>query len=123
MSIKINKELCHGCPHRKEGRCERICPGNLISRKNGKAEIEHPQDCWDCAACIKSCPANAISLYLPEEIGGKGAELSAQLKNDEIIWIFRKVKGGEKKYRKSLTVEVNNKENINTQETKKRKVK
>ncbi|MTI61790.1 MAG: adenylylsulfate reductase [Firmicutes bacterium] len=98
MTIKINCDLCNGCPGRKEGRCERICPGNLLERKNNKAVIEHKSDCWDCAACVKACPLNAIQIYLPDEIGGKGGNLSAQVKEDEIIWIIEDNSGESRKY-------------------------
>ncbi len=98
MTIRINPNLCNGCPGRKEGRCERICPGNLIERKQGKAVIEHKSDCWDCAACVKACPMNAIEIYLPEEIGGQGANLLAQVKEDEILWIIKNNSGDDKKY-------------------------
>ena len=97
MSIQIDREKCHGCPQRQEGKCERICPGNLIKRNNGKAQIDKAGECWDCAACVKACPAKAISLYLPEEIGGKGGEMLVDIKKDEIIWEFKNVKNGNKK--------------------------
>ncbi|MFW6256749.1 MAG: indolepyruvate ferredoxin oxidoreductase subunit alpha [Bacillota bacterium] len=99
MTIKIDKDLCHGCPGRKEGLCERICPGNLLSREDGKAKIDRPEDCWDCAACVKACPVNAIQIYLPEEIGGKGGKLAAQLKKDEIVWVMQDIEEQEKKYK------------------------
>lgn len=99
MTIKINQQICNGCPGRKEGCCERICPGNLIKREEGKAHIERPQDCWDCAACVKACPMNAIKLYLPEEIGGKGGNLSAKAKKDEITWVFQGKNKKKKEYK------------------------
>ena len=98
MTIKINHDLCNGCPGRKEGCCERICPGNLIERKQGKAVITNKSDCWDCAACVKTCSMNAIKIYLPEEIGGRGGNLLAQVKGDEIIWIIKNNSGKYKKY-------------------------
>ncbi len=91
MTVKIDKNICNGCPGRKEGLCERICPGNLIKRSRGKAEINKPGECWDCAACVKACPLNAIKLYLPATIGGQGGEMSARLKGKEIIWKFQGV--------------------------------
>ncbi|MFW6022990.1 MAG: 4Fe-4S binding protein [Halanaerobiaceae bacterium] len=98
MTIRINHKACNGCPDREEGRCERICPGNLIERINGKAVIEHKSDCWDCAACVKACPVNAIQIYLPEEIGGQGGNLLAHVREDEIVWIIKKKTGDYKKY-------------------------
>ncbi|PTW00116.1 dissimilatory adenylylsulfate reductase beta subunit [Halanaerobium saccharolyticum] len=99
MAVKIDKNICDGCPDYNQGRCERICPGSLISKQGKKAKIIRPEECWDCAACVKACPRNAISLYLPEEVGGRGTELKVQQKNKRSIWIFDREDGSRKVYK------------------------
>lgn len=99
MAVKIDKTICDGCPDYNQGRCERICPGSLISKQGKKAEIIRKEECWDCAACVKACPRNAISLYLPEEVGGRGTELKVQQKNKSSIWIFDRADGSRKVYK------------------------
>ncbi len=86
MSIKINPQVCTGCPKASEPPCVRICPGDLITKNHENAEIREPQDCWDCGACLKICPNQAIAMYLPVQIGGKGATLVAKNSRDKIIW-------------------------------------
>ena len=81
MSIFIDETMCNGCGGRKESMCERICPGNLLYRKeNGKADIRDQDSCWVCAACVKACPRQAIEMSLPLQIGGNGASLKAKVR-------------------------------------------
>ncbi|GAB6137401.1 4Fe-4S dicluster domain-containing protein [Halanaerobaculum tunisiense] len=98
MTIEINQDKCMGCPNRDEGRCERICPGGLIVRKKDKALIEYPEDCWDCAACIKACPVNAIEMVLPPEIGCSESSLVAETKQNKVIWLLKKSRGEKKEF-------------------------
>ena len=81
MAVKIKKKRCIGCE-----KCTHVCPGNLLCMKNGKAKIVDKSACWDCAACIKECPVQAIEMYLQPEIGGKGATLTAKQNGSNIIW-------------------------------------
>ena len=58
MSIAIDKDKCRAC-----GRCEKVCPGTLISAdESGKAYMKYPKDCWGCSSCIKECRFGAIAL-------------------------------------------------------------
>ncbi|MCK8826142.1 adenylylsulfate reductase [Natroniella acetigena] len=94
MAVKINHKLCNGCGQREKSLCVRVCPGNLLYKnEDNKAEIREKRDCWDCAACVKECLQQAIELYLPAEIGGRGSTLQAEQKKDKIIWQLKKVDG------------------------------
>ncbi|AGB42211.1 hypothetical protein Halha_2337 [Halobacteroides halobius DSM 5150] len=100
MAVKVNKKLCNGCGSCKESRCMRICPGNLLYKtEDNKATIRDKRECWDCAACVKECPNQAIEMYLPAEIGGRGSTLKAKTKRDEIIWTLKKIDGSTKKFK------------------------
>ncbi|TDX50984.1 4Fe-4S dicluster domain-containing protein [Orenia marismortui] len=99
MSVKINKSLCNGCGNSKESRCMRVCPGNLIYKnKDNQAEIRDKRECWDCAACVKECPRQAIEMYLPVEIGGRGSTLQAQDLGDKIVWKLNKLDGSVEEF-------------------------
>jgi adenylylsulfate reductase subunit B len=99
MTVKINKKLCNGCGKGKESCCVKICPGNLLYKtEDNKAEIRNKADCWDCAACVKKCPRQAIEMYLPVEIGGRGSTLKAKDSGDEIIWTLKKRDGSVKEF-------------------------
>lgn len=84
MSIRIDDGLCTGC-----AACADICPGDLIYIDETEiARIRDGRDCWDCASCIKGCPTQAIEMYLPVEIGGRGSALKAKTYRDRTIWFL-----------------------------------
>lgn len=100
MAIDIDKQICNGCGQCEVSKCMEVCPGNLLYKnKNNKAEIRDKADCWDCAACVKACPQQAIKLYLPPEIGGRGSKLYAQDLGEKIIWTLEKTDGTVEKYK------------------------
>lgn len=97
MGIYIDHNLCDGCgyPH-SETPCNMACPGDLIfMQSNGKAQICCNADCWDCAACIKICPQEAIEIKLPFEIVGKEASMKARAYRDKTIWTIKDEIGKE----------------------------
>ncbi len=82
MAIKINKSKCIGCE-----RCTKVCPGNLICLdENKRAEIYDHRECWDCAACMKECPVQAIEMYLFPEAGGSGSSLLVIDEKTSMTW-------------------------------------
>ena len=91
MGIYIDQNLCNGCGYpESETPCNMACPGDLIfMQSNGKAQITCNADCWDCAACIKICPQQAIDIRLPFEIVGKEASLKARAYREKTIWITK----------------------------------
>lgn len=88
MGINIDQNLCNGCGYpEKETPCNLACPGDLIfMQNNSKAQICCNSDCWDCAACIKICPQQAIEIKIPFEIIGKEGSLKARALKDKTIW-------------------------------------
>jgi len=88
MSIEIRQNLCTGC-----GRCVVICPGSLIKLKNGIATIPKPERCWGCASCVKECTAEAIALFLGEDIGGLGGKMTVRRENTLLHWTVTKADG------------------------------
>lgn len=91
MSIVIDKKSCNGC-----GKCKDICPGNLLSADaDGKADIRFPDECWSCAACVKVCGREAISLYLSPAAGGCGTRLKVRREGLLMRWRFLMPNGEE----------------------------
>jgi adenylylsulfate reductase, subunit B len=83
MGLKIAAEKCTGC-----GKCVDICPGDLLSLgPNGKSFLREQGECWDCMACVKSCPAQALETRLPFSLADYGASLKPQITPNEIRWI------------------------------------
>ena len=97
MGINIDQNLCNGCGYpESETPCNMACPGDLISMKtNGKAAINCNADCWDCCACIKICPQQAIELVLPFEIVGKEGSLKARAYKEKTVWTAKNSDGKE----------------------------
>ncbi len=99
MGIYVNKELCTVCKGREEPLCVENCPGDLIFiNKEGKVEIRNQAECWDCMACIKSCPYGALETRLPYQIADYKATLKPLLKRDKIIWKLRDIRGNIEEY-------------------------
>ncbi len=86
MTVRIDKNLCNGCGKRPEGFCEEVCPGDLFYRKQEKAHLREPSDCWDCFACVKDCPRGALSVELPFQISETKNRMIARIKGGNITW-------------------------------------
>lgn len=93
MTVRIDVERCNGCGKRSEGCCEEICPGDLFYREHGKAQLQEPSDCWDCFACVKACPREALCIELPFQISASRHRLSARIKPDHILWKMHDAQG------------------------------
>lgn len=92
MSIKVDKHQCRGC-----GQCMAVCPGFLLSSdEQGKAQMDRPQDCWGCAACLKECRFGAIRYHLGADIGGKGTTLHTKQAGEHLHWVFEQPTGEQR---------------------------
>lgn len=98
MSIVPDRCLCTGCGSSSEPPCVRICPGDLLYKKDGKVAVRDAADCWDCAACVKVCPQGALYLQLPPVAGGRGTKLTARTYRDKTLWLVKRTNGREEKY-------------------------
>jgi adenylylsulfate reductase subunit B len=79
--------------------CVRDCPGNLmVLRPDGIAAIRDNSDCWDCAACIKVCPSQAIHMQLPTAVIVRGVELRGRALRSKTEWHLRLRNGEERTY-------------------------
>lgn len=83
MGLRIYHQKCTGC-----GRCVDVCPGDLLYLNDEeKSMIRNQADCWDCMACVKSCPAGALETKLPFSLANFGASLRPEITEKEIHWI------------------------------------
>ncbi len=86
MPVHIDLSLCNGCTDTPEGACEEICPGDLLYRDNGKARLREPSECWDCFACVKACPCEALSIGLLLPKSTLRNRLAARIQTEYILW-------------------------------------
>lgn len=99
MSVNVIHTKCNGCNRAAESRCEAVCPGNLMVRNDENlAYIRSPKDCWDCMACVKACPMQAIETKLPYELAGYGAKLSPKTEKRQIVWTLTHPDGREETF-------------------------
>ena len=79
--------------------CVRDCPGDLMILKEGrKATIRDNRDCWDCAACVKVCPTQAIHMQLTAAVVIRGVKLRGRAIKGKTTWRLRLRDGSERKY-------------------------
>ncbi len=56
-TLELSPEACIGC-----GRCLEVCPHQVFSLGDHKAQIIAFDACMECGACAKNCPAAAIRV-------------------------------------------------------------
>ena len=59
MPTFVYMTRCDGCGH-----CVDICPSDImhIDKTYRRAYNIEPNMCWECYACVKACPQNAIDV-------------------------------------------------------------
>jgi len=89
MPIIVDSTKCDGCGNSTQPPCVRMCPGDLIVKDAGtnKAYLKY-QDCWDCLACVKACPEEAIIFRLSFQLGYPNASLQPHVHaaQNQITW-------------------------------------
>jgi NAD-dependent dihydropyrimidine dehydrogenase PreA subunit len=57
VTLQLNEVRCIGC-----AMCVEVCPHAVFEMQGKKARIARRDDCMECGACAKNCPATAISV-------------------------------------------------------------
>lgn len=95
MGIFVDENACNRCGTADEPMCVRDCPGDLMFIKdNNKAAITDNRECWDCAACVKVCPTQAIAMQLPTSLVVRGVTLKGRALKHKTTWSIR-LRNGE----------------------------
>jgi adenylylsulfate reductase subunit B len=99
MGIHVDENVCNRCGTAEEPMCVRDCPGDLMFIKdNDKAAIVDNRECWDCAACVKTCPTQAITMRLPTSLVVQGVQLKGRAMKHKTVWKIRLRDGEVKGY-------------------------
>jgi adenylylsulfate reductase subunit B len=99
VGIAVDEQACNRCGTADEPMCVRDCPGDLMFIKdNDKASIVDNRECWDCAACVKVCPTQAISMQLSTSLAVSGVDLKGRAMKHKTLWRIRLRDGSEKTY-------------------------
>jgi len=83
-----------------------ICPHDLMTLdKDGsvtghamKAYNQEPEQCWECYACVKICPQQAIECRHYADVVPLGASVQPLRGADSIIWTIKFRNGTMKRF-------------------------
>ena len=97
MPTFVRTEKCDGCKGRTKTACMYICPHDLMTLdKDGsatghtmKAYNQEPEQCWECYACVKICPHNAIEVRHYADVVPMGASVQPLRGTDSIVWTIK----------------------------------
>ncbi len=97
MPTYVRTDKCDGCKGRDKAACMYICPHDLMQLdKDGsvtghamKAYNVEPEQCWECYACVKICPQNAIAVRHYADIVPLGASVQPVRGIDSIMWTIK----------------------------------
>lgn len=77
-TLALDRDLCTGC-----GICMDVCPHEVFSLENGKAQLKDKDGCMECGACMLNCPAGA--LQVDKGVGCAYAVIESKLKGRKEI--------------------------------------
>jgi len=94
MPTFVRPDQCDGCKGQDQVACVSICPDDLMKLDQDgtetgwamKAFNREPEQCWECYACIKSCPRQAIECLHYADLVPMGATVQPQRGNNSITW-------------------------------------
>jgi adenylylsulfate reductase subunit B len=99
VGVYVDEDVCNRCGTADEPMCVRDCPGDLMFIKpNDKATIIDNRECWDCAACVKVCPTQAIRLRLAPALVLSDVTLRGRAFKHKTVWRIELASGEAKEY-------------------------
>ncbi len=94
MPTFVYMTRCDGCGH-----CVDICPSDImhIDKTYRRAYNIEPNMCWECFACVKACPQNAIDVRGYADFAPLGHSVRVQRDEEKGVIAWRiKSRNGEK---------------------------
>ncbi|MGE4594888.1 MAG: adenylyl-sulfate reductase subunit beta [Gammaproteobacteria bacterium] len=102
MPTFVYMTRCDGC-----GYCVDICPSDImhIDKKYRRAVNIEPNMCWECYACVKACPQNAIDVrgYADFAPLGHSVRVLREEEKGTISWRIKFRDGREKNFVSPIT--------------------
>ena len=104
MPTYVNPDKCDGCKALDRPACQYICPNDLMAldRSLGKAWNQEPDMCWECYACVKTCPQTAIDMRGYGDVVPIGASLAPMRGTDAIMWTVKFRDGQTKRFKYAI---------------------
>ncbi len=83
-----------------------ICPHDLMLLDNDgsvtghamKAFNQEPEQCWECYACVKICPQQAIEIRHYADVVPLGASVQPLRGSESIMWSIKFRNGNRKRF-------------------------
>ncbi|MGH9475295.1 MAG: adenylyl-sulfate reductase subunit beta [Terriglobales bacterium] len=88
MPALVNPDACDACAGLAEPLCVALCPADILQLDTtGRHTFNlEPDGCWECFACVKSCPAAAIAVRGSADVFPLGALLTPSRGAKAITW-------------------------------------
>ncbi len=101
MPTYVNPDKCDGCKALDRPACHYICPSDImhLDKSIGKAFNIEPDQCWECYACVKTCPQSAIAMRGYGDVVPMGASLTPLRATDSIMWTVKYRDGQMKRFK------------------------
>ncbi|MFQ6019342.1 MAG: adenylyl-sulfate reductase subunit beta, partial [Dehalococcoidia bacterium] len=91
MPTFVHPDKCDGCRALARPACHYICPNDLmvLDSSIGKAYNQEPDLCWECYACVKTCPQGAIEMRGYADVMPMGSRVTPMRGTDSIMWAIQ----------------------------------
>lgn len=107
MPTFVRTGKCDGCKGQDKTACVYICPHDLMKLDTDGAETGHaekaynqePEQCWECYACVKICPQDAIEVRHYADIVPLGPSVQPVLGEGSIMWTITFRNGNTKRFK------------------------
>ncbi len=107
MPTFVRTDKCDGCKGHAKTACMYICPHDLMALDEDgsatghamKAYNQEPEQCWECYACVKICPQQAIEVRHYADVVPLGASVQPLRGVDSITWTIRFRNGNMKRFK------------------------
>src|SRR5262249_17859566 len=101
MPTYVNPDKCDGCKALDRPACQYICPNDLMTldKSLGESWNQEPDLCWECYACVKTCPQGAIAMRGYGDVVPLGASLTPLRGTDAIMWTVKFRDGQMKRFK------------------------
>lgn len=107
MPTYVRTDKCNGCQTEDQIACVYICPHDLMKLDQKgthtghalKAYNQEPEQCWECYACVKACPQQAIEVRHYADVVPLGAMVQPRRGADSITWTIKFRNGTMKRFK------------------------
>lgn len=101
MPTFVYTEKCNGCTGRQVAACMYICPHDLMKLDIArmKAFNQEPDQCWECQACVKACPQQAVEVRSFQDWVPMGGAVIPLRTDNAITWTIKFRDGEVKRFK------------------------